>query len=58
MFAGSRMRFTGRLRMGEPCECTERIASISEKYGRSGPLVFIEVERHFVQSGAAKVTET
>lgn len=50
MWAGSRVAFPGRLALGEPAQRVSTIASVAEKTGRSGRLVFVTV-RHEI-SGA------
>lgn len=45
MWAGSRFEWLLPLRLGTPARKTSTIASIEEKQGRSGPLVFVTV-RH------------
>jgi 3-methylfumaryl-CoA hydratase len=45
MWAGSRVRFPGRLRLGEDVERTSTILDVVVKSGRSGRLVFVTV-RH------------
>jgi 3-methylfumaryl-CoA hydratase len=45
MWAGSRLRFPARLRLGEPAERRSEVAKIESKEGRAGPLVFVTV-RH------------
>jgi 3-methylfumaryl-CoA hydratase len=58
MFAATDMRFVAPLLAGVETEWLERIASIQEKAGKSGPLTFIEVERRISQGGALRVAET
>jgi len=50
MWAGSRVEFPGRLRVGERVEQTSTVEKVEEKRGRAGALVFVTV-RHTV-SGA------
>lgn len=58
MFAGSRMEFSGGgLRLGEPAELTSTIIGVAHKPGRSGDLVFVEVERTVRQAGVPCVRE-
>ena len=45
MWAGSRLEWLSPLRLGATARKTSTIASIEEKQGRSGPLVFVTV-RH------------
>ncbi|WP_425994207.1 FAS1-like dehydratase domain-containing protein [Caulobacter sp. DWR1-3-2b1] len=58
MFAAAEMRFEAPLLAGLETEWIERIASISEKAGKSGPLTFVEVERRISQGGALCRAET
>jgi len=58
MFAAADMRFETPLLAGVETEWVERIASISEKAGKSGPLSFVEVERRISQGGALCIAET
>ncbi|WP_419251989.1 FAS1-like dehydratase domain-containing protein [Caulobacter sp. ErkDOM-YI] len=58
MFAAADMRFETPLMAGVEAEWSERIASISEKAGKSGPLTFVEVERRVSQGGRLCVAET
>ncbi|MBV8846031.1 MAG: MaoC family dehydratase N-terminal domain-containing protein [Bryobacterales bacterium] len=48
MWAGGRLEFFRPLRVGERIERTSRIADVSYKEGRSGPLVFVAV-RHEIR---------
>ncbi len=58
MWAGSRVEFLRPLAVGEPVRRLSRIAAVTEKTGRSGPLVFVTV-RHEVSgpAGLALVDE-
>lgn len=58
MFAGGRVAFEGPLRVGERLVRHSRVASVEEKEGRSGRLVFVTV-RHEIgpAGGAASVIE-
>lgn len=58
MFAAAEMRFEAPLLAGVETEWVERIASIVEKPGRSGPLTFVEVERRISQGGVPCVAES
>ncbi len=58
MFAGSRLAFDRRLKVGRPAQMVERIASIDEKVGKTGPLIFVGVERVFSQDGERCLSET
>jgi 3-methylfumaryl-CoA hydratase len=57
MFAAADIRFTAPLALGEEAELTSTILSVTPKGGRSGDLVFVEVERVLSQQGAARVIE-
>lgn len=52
MWAGGRIRFPGELRLGQGAELRSTLASVTEKEGRSGRLLFVTV-RHEVSSGGA-----
>jgi 3-methylfumaryl-CoA hydratase len=58
MFAAADMRFEAPLMAGVETAWVERIASITEKAGRSGPLTFVEVEQRLSQAGKLCVAET
>jgi len=58
MFAAADMRFEAPLLAGVETEWVERVASISEKSGKSGSLTFVEVERRISQGGVLCVAET
>lgn len=58
MFAGSRLVFDRRLKVGRPAEMVERIVSIDEKIGKTGPLIFVGVERTFSQDDERCLSET
>jgi 3-methylfumaryl-CoA hydratase len=51
MWAGGRLQWHAPLKVGEAVERTSRIASVSQKSGRSGDLVFVLV-RHEVRNAA------
>jgi 3-methylfumaryl-CoA hydratase len=57
MWAGSSIRFHGPIAIGDAIERTSRIASIKEKRGDSGPLIFIEVEHETRAAGILAVKE-
>lgn len=48
MWAGGRLRFGGRLGFGDTVVRRSTVRSVSEKVGRSGPLVFVLVEHELV----------
>ncbi|MBU4433697.1 MAG: hypothetical protein KKC14_04685 [Alphaproteobacteria bacterium] len=58
MFAAGDMRLEAPLAAGVETEWIERIASITEKIGQSGPLTFVEVEQRISQVGKLCVAET
>ena len=58
MFAGSKLVFDRRLKTGRQAEMVERIVSIDEKVGKTGPLIFVGVERTFSQDGERCLSET
>lgn len=47
MWAGSRLRFGRPLSLGQPVTRTSRVAAVDAKQGRSGPLVFVDVEHEW-----------
>lgn len=57
MFAAGTTRFLNDLAIGREATCTARILDVTHKSGRSGDLVFVEVERTVSQSGTACVIE-
>jgi 3-methylfumaryl-CoA hydratase len=50
MWAGGRLQFLAPLRIGDVVRRSSRIADISSKQGKTGPLVFVRV-RHEIASG-------
>ncbi len=56
MWAGGRLRFERPLRVGEVATRNSRIADVSAKEARSGPLVFVTV-RHEISTGAGVALE-
>ena len=58
MFAGSDMSFSAPLEIGEVAEMTSTIKNVVHKTGRSGDLVFVEVERVLSQAGLARIIES
>jgi 3-methylfumaryl-CoA hydratase len=50
MWAGGRFQFLAPLRIGDALRRTSRIADVSAKQGKTGPLVFVRV-RHEIGSG-------
>jgi 3-methylfumaryl-CoA hydratase len=57
MWAGSRMEFHGPLRVGETVTRTSRIASVKQKEGRTGPLVFVLVRHEITNPAGLAITE-
>ena len=45
MFAGDRVQFHRPLRVGEKISRLSRIVDVNHKQGRSGPLVFVVIEK-------------
>lgn len=58
MYAASRMEFAAPLRLEQPAELTTTIADVSHKAGRTGDLIFVDVERVVTQNGEMCVSET
>ena len=57
MWAGGRLTFLAPLRIGESVVRTSRIASVTPKTGRSGPLVFVVVRHEVSGPGGLAVVE-
>lgn len=57
MWAGGRLEFHRPLRVGRPGERRSRIASVTEKTGRTGRLLFVTVEHHHFQDDALCIAE-
>ncbi len=57
MWAGGRLRFPGELRVGEPVVRRSTVLSVTEKEGRSGPLVFVTVGQRVETSRGVAVEE-
>ena len=57
MFAGATLRFDAPLVLDQDAQLTTTVADIRHRSGRSGELVFVEVDRVISQSGATCVTE-
>jgi 3-methylfumaryl-CoA hydratase len=57
MWAGGRLRFHHPLRLGEAVQRSSRIADISSKQGRSGPLVFVRVVHEVANAQGVALTE-
>ena len=60
MWAGSEFKFHRPLRIGDQVTRVSTIAGVSEKAGRSGPLVFVKVRHELRRSGESEpaVSET
>lgn len=58
MFAAAKMTFEAPLRVNRPAVLIERIASVEPKTGRTGPLVFLNVDRRVEQDGRLCTAET
>jgi len=58
MFAGGRLRFAGSVLVGEPLARTGVVESVTDKTGRSGPLVFVTVRYEVTAAaGSGSITE-
>lgn len=57
MFASGSSVFRAPLRVGAEAECTTRIVDVAHKDGRSGELVFLELEKTVSQGGEACIVE-
>lgn len=57
MFAGARLSFHEPLVIGRPARRTARIASVSEKSGKSGTLAFVGVDYRIEQDGRLCIEE-
>jgi 3-methylfumaryl-CoA hydratase len=57
LWAGSRVRFSHPLRVGERVERRSEIASITEKTGRDSPLVFVTVRHQLVDIDGIAIEE-
>lgn len=57
MFAAADMAVLGPLQAGCETEVVETIGSVDTKAGRTGPLVFVTLDRDFRQEGASRLTE-
>jgi 3-methylfumaryl-CoA hydratase len=58
MWAGSQFEFHAPLRIGEAITRTSTIAEVTEKSGRSGPLVFVKVRHEVARRGEAQAALT
>ncbi len=57
MWAGSRLAFEQPLRIGDAVHRESRIAALTSKDGRSGPLVFLTVEHEIANDAGVAVRE-
>jgi 3-methylfumaryl-CoA hydratase len=57
MFAASDLRFEAPLEVGRRAELVSTIADLRHKSGRSGELVFVDVERRLSQGGTQRIFE-
>lgn len=57
MWAGSDIQFMGPIRIGDRVVKTSRIASIEEKVGRTGTLVFVVVENRYETDNGPALSE-
>jgi 3-methylfumaryl-CoA hydratase len=57
MFAGARIRFHGPVPVGAPLLRRGTVESITEKTGRTGPLVVVTVRHEFIHAGQTAITE-
>lgn len=57
MWAGSQMQFHAPLRVGQAIERTSRIADVRLKEGRTGPLVFVNVDHEVRADGQLAISE-
>jgi 3-methylfumaryl-CoA hydratase len=57
MFAAAAMSFHEPLTLDEPAELTLTVADVRHRAGRSGDLVFVEVDRQLTQGARERLTE-
>jgi 3-methylfumaryl-CoA hydratase len=57
MFGGATMSFAAPLQLDAAAELEMRVASVAHRAGRSGDLVFVEVDRVISQSGEVRIQE-
>jgi len=57
MFAAAQIEFCDDLAIGEEADLTSTIVDVAHKSGKSGDLVFAEVEKVLSQAGAVRVRE-
>jgi 3-methylfumaryl-CoA hydratase len=57
MWAGSRLEYARPLRIGDAVRRTSRIAAVTRKSARSGPLVFVTVEHEIANDAGVAIRE-
>lgn len=57
MWAGGQLRFHGKINAGDVVMRRSRIASVTAKAGRSGPLVFVQIAHDYSIGGTRVITE-
>lgn len=57
MFAAAAMRFAEPLTLGRDAELTLTVADVKHRTGKTGELVFVEVDRVLTQDGRERLTE-
>lgn len=57
MFAGGSVEFLQPIRLGDRVERVAKIAAVTHKEGRDGPLVFVTVQHEVFAEGALALTE-
>jgi 3-methylfumaryl-CoA hydratase len=57
MFAAADIHFQSPLRLGRPAQLTSTIVGVKRRVGRTGELLFVEVERVLSQGGETPVRE-
>ncbi len=57
MFAGGSVRFLEALALGQPADLTITVADVKHRSGKTGDLVFVEVERVLSQANRSRIQE-
>ena len=57
MFASATMQFIEPLTLGQPAELTLTLADVKHRSGKTGDLVFVELDRTLTQDGRMRLTE-
>jgi len=57
MFASAAMRFAGPLVLGRQAELSLSVADVKHRVGKTGELVFVEVDRVLTQDGRQRIAE-